>query len=433
MGEVCRVIGVLDNGAAGLSTQALQALREADLVIGGRRVLEQFREVLSPDVECRDLTGHLREVAQWITTAHDAARRVVVLASGDPLCHGIGGYLIERLGLPAIEVLPNVSLLQLACASLGQPWQDMKIVSVHARNSGEWLIGSGPEHALYPVLQAVGRVPLLGILTSPANSPDRLARLLVMEGVTDGLEMAVAERLQQPEQVIHDWAPVADFSETHFAEPNVVLVRRHQRPRQVRFGLPDTHYRQRKPDKGLITKREVRAVSLACLQLTDTSVVWDIGAGSGSVGLEAARLCPDGHVYAIEKNDEDARIALENRAAMAVTNYTLVHAKAPAGIDGWPTPDAVFIGGSGGELRELIRYCLARLADSGMLVMNFVTLENLALACDVLRTSALHWEVTQLQAARSRPILDMHRLQAENPVWIVCVAKSPEGTADDER
>ncbi len=425
MANVCRVIGVLDNGVAGLSASALQALQEAQLVIGSRRVLEQFQAILSHDVECRDLTGRLQAVVQWIVTAQDEGRRVVVLASGDPLCYGIGSYLIERLGRAAIEILPNISSLQLACSCLGQPWQDMKIVSVHARNSGEWIMGAGPEHALYPVLQAVGRDSLVGILTSPANTPDRLARLLMSEGLAQDVEMAVAECLRQPEQRIHDWAPVADFSQRHFADPNVVLVRRYKTAGQIRFGFPDTYYHQRKPDKGLITKREVRAVSLALLQLTERSVVWDIGAGSGSVGLEAARLCPDGHVYAIEKNEEDVRIAGTNRLAMRVTNYTLVQGKAPLGLDAWPVPNAVFIGGSGGELRELMRYCLDRLADFGMLVMNFVTLENLALACEVLRACGLSWEVTQLQAARSRPILDMHRLQAENPVWIVAVIKTP--------
>ena len=205
-----------------------------------------------------------------------------------------------------------------------------------------------------------------------------------------------------------------------FADLNVVLLwRTRALPREVLFGLPDAAYAQRQPEKGLITKCEVRAVSLARLQLHHDSVVWDIGAGSGSVGLEAARLCGQGHVYAIEKNAEDVAIAERNRRAFGLSNYSLVHGKAPAGLEAWPDPDAVFIGGSGGELAELIALCLRRLRPGGWLVLNFVTLENLAAAVEALKAAGARWDVLQLQAARSKPILDMHRMAAENPVWIV--------------
>ena len=200
-------------------------------------------------------------------------------------------------------------------------------------------------------------------------------------------------------------------------------------------------------------------MSLARLQLRADSTVWDIGAGSGSVGLEAARLCHRGHVWAIEKNAHDIEIIRQNHDAFRVANYTLVHDKAPAGMEAWPDPDAVFIGGSGGELAELIRLVLSRLKPNGHLVMNFVTLENLAMALETLKdvqsqgvgakqpaeagaekdshgahdstsndlgsaaasrsSKMLHWDVLQLQASRSRPILSMNRLAAENPVWLV--------------
>ena len=161
-------------------------------------------------------------------------------------------------------------------------------------------------------------------------------------------------------------------------------------------------------------------MSLARMQLRADSVVWDIGAGSGSVGLEAARLCRNGHVYAIEKNEDDAAIVQRNRLAMGISNHSLVHGKAPQGLQDWADPDAVFVGGSGGELAELIALVLKRLKPQGWLVMNFVTLENLAAAVEALKANGATWDVLQLQAARSKPILHMHRMAAENPVWIVC-------------
>ena len=147
--------------------------------------------------------------------------------------------------------------------------------------------------------------------------------------------------------------------------------------------------------------------------------MWDIGAGSGSVGLEAARLVHRGHVWAIEKNAAAAAQARANAARLRVTNYTLAIAKAPTGLDRWPDPDAVFIGGSGGELEALIQLCLRRLRVGGRLVMNFTALENLAKATRFLTRSGAVWDLAQVQCARSRPILEMHRLQAQNPVWIL--------------
>ena len=218
-----------------------------------------------------------------------------------------------------------------------------------------------------------------------------------------------------------------------FAPLNVVLLWRSRlRPQPVLFGLSDSAYRQRQPEKGLITKQEVRAVSLARLQLRADSVVWDIGAGSGSVGLEAARLCPQGHVCAIEKNEADVAIAQANHAAAGISNYSLFHGKAPEQLAHWPDPDAVFIGGSGGELQELIRLVLQRLRQGGRLVMNFVTLENLASATATLDELQADWDVLQLQAARSKPILHMHRMAAENPVWLVCAHKpAPQESIHD--
>lgn len=427
--QPCRVIGVLDDGAASLSPTALALLRRADVVVGGGRTLALLEDDIAPHAQRRDLTGQLSAVPGWIAAAREAGQTSVVLATGDPLCHGIASYLASRLCIEAVEVLPNLSTVQLACARLGLAWQDARIVSVHSKDAGEWQVGAEPGHGLYALAQSLRQHNRLLVLTSPDNTPGRIARLIVAEGLGDDFQMAVAERLCAPdERVVAELSP-HDAAQQTFADPNVVvLVRSQVRPQPVRMGLADSAYHQRQPDKGLITKQEVRAVSLARMQLRADSRVWDIGAGSGSVGLEAARLCPQGHVWAIEKNEVDFAIAGQNARAFGVSNHTLVHGKAPEGLDAWPDPDAVFIGGSGGELQELIALCLRRLRTGGWLVMNFVTLENLASATQALQAQGAVWDVLQLQAARSKPILHMHRMAAENPVWIVC-AQRGEGSA----
>lgn len=422
----CRIVGVHDNGVEGLTPGALAHLRSAEVVIGGTRTLAVFAETLPPHAERRDFTGRMREVPEWIRAAQERGQRVVVLATGDPLCHGIARFLQARLCIEACEVVPNLSIVQIACARLGLPWEDLKIVSMHGKDAGEWFEGAGPEHGLYPVLRAIERHDRLAIYTSPANTPNRLARLLLTECLHEEFQIAVAERLLLPdERIVED--SVEQVASQHFVEPNIVLLWRvAPRRREARFGLEDASFEQRRPGKGLITKREVRAVSLARLRLATDAIVWDIGAGSGAVGLEAARLCAEGHVYAIEKNAADVVIATTNRAQLAIRNYTLVHGRAPLGLDAWPDPDAIFIGGSGGELPALIRLCLRRLRPGGVLAMNFVTFENVAEAIALLKGEGVHWDITQVQASRGEQVQTLCRLAAENPVWILTAERYAE-------
>ena len=460
----CRIIGVLDDGAASLTPTALAHIRQADVIIGAERTLALFAGQFKPDARTFDLTGQLKAVPGWVEAARGARQSCVVLATGDPLCFGIAPYLAARLCTQALEILPNVSTLQLACARLGMAWQDVPFLSIHAKDAGPWQRGAGPSHGLYRLAQAVHAHDRLLVLTSPDNTPARIAELLRIEGLEDAVQMAVAENLLQPDEHVHALLSVDEAAGMTFAPLNVVALWRIQpRDNPVLMGREDESYFQRRPKGdgtgGLITKQEVRAVSLARLQLRADSLVWDIGAGSGSVGLEAARLCHRGHVWAIEKNAHDIEIIRQNHDAFRVANYTLVDDKAPAGMEAWPDPDAVFIGGSGGELAGLIRLVLFRLKPGGHLVMNFVTLENLATALETLKDvqaqgagakqpteagseepthgahdsvshdmgsaaasdagKALHWDVLQLQASRSRPILSMNRLAAENPVWLV--------------
>jgi len=441
------IIGVLDNGAEGVSPATLTLIAEAGVVIGAERTLALFAKNISAKAIQHDIAQGLSKVPVWISDAQTDDVQVVVLATGDPMCHGIGRYLINKLGSEHCEVVPNVSTLQLAFSRLGLAWQDAVIASAHSKDAGEWTNDAGPEHGLYPVLRSVQNAllsspqkkGLIALFTSPENTPDRIARMLVSVGLGESFTLSVAEALlTEDENIVRD-LPLSEAAAATFANPNVVILQRIENASRRKsgvtesslpvFGLADHTYVQRKPEKGLITKREVRAVSLARLQLHADSVVWDIGAGSGSVGLEAARLCPEGFVFAIEKNPADFAIAEQNRKNMAVSNYRVQHAKAPELLASWPDPDAVFFGGSGGELADLISVCLSRLKPEGWLVMNFVTLENLALATQTLKEKNAQWDVTQLQASRSQPILHMHRMAAENPVWIVCAQAQEQAQA----
>jgi len=416
----CHIIGVLDSGAAGMTQMALQLIQQADLLIGNNRTLGLFASDIKPDAETKDLSGNFTKIPGWIRSTLEQDKQAVVLATGDPLCHGIAHYLIKKLGSEQCTVVPNTSILQLAFARLGLAWQEARICSIHGKDTGEWSPDAGPDHRLYPLLHKIRQQELLTIFTSHENSPGRIARMLDACSLADDYEIAVAEQLLLPNEQIFGFMSIDEVKQRQFADPNIVILRPTSAPSpNVLLGLADECYQQRKPDKGLITKREVRAVSLAHLQLRPDSIVWDIGAGSGSVGMEAARLCPDGFVFAIEKNSDDAAIIQQNQQQFKLTNYRLTQAKAPQELEQWPDPDAVFIGGSGGNLEQLIDISLTRLKESGRLVMNFITLENMHSAITQLKKQNANWELCQLQVSRNKPILDMQRLQAETPVWII--------------
>jgi precorrin-6Y C5,15-methyltransferase (decarboxylating) len=420
--EPCSLIGILDDGWAGLSDQARARLASADLVIGVERTLQMVQPYLAAGAETKSMEGALTRVDGWILQARQQGKRVVALATGDPLCHGIATWLTAKMGPELFDILPNVSALQLAFARFKQTWHDIRIASCHRGDAGEWFSGATPQHGLYPLMRAIALQRRVASFTGPANSPARLARALLIAGYGEEITLSVACCLQTPQEQLFSTLTLTEAAQMDFPQPNVLLVENNS-PAQPLFGLPDQAYQQRSPDKGLITKQEARALSLAKLALRSDSLVWDIGAGSGSVGLEAARLASNGHVWAIEKNPADAANARANALHYRASNYTLCEGRAPALLDGWPDPDAIFIGGSGGELEQLITLSLQRLKPGGRLVMNFVTLENLASACATLSAAKAAWDVVQLQASRSQPVLDLHRMAAQNPVWIISASK----------
>lgn len=441
----CHIVGILDDGWAGLGDHARKRIRSAGAVIGAARTLDLVRAHIAADARLYDMDGVLAKVPEWVRTELANARSVIILATGDPFCHGLAAWLIDKLEAGGvqkhcIETLPAPSTLQLAFARWQKPWQDVCIASCHSKDAGEWQFGATPAHGLYPLMRAISLNARVFAFTGPENDPARLARALMTTGHGQA-RLSVACRLGLPDEAIFGELAPEQAAAICFPQPCVVLVERKSQTgaeaNLPAFGLDDLDYRQRSPEKGLITKQEARALSLAKLALRPDAIVWDIGAGSGSMGIEAARLTPQGHVWAIEKNADDAANAHANALRFRLTNYTLHEGKAPDGLADWPDPDAVFIGGSGGELAALIQIVLARLRTDGRLVMNFVTLENLTTAIDTLKQAgtqednaerqgrqSIQWDVVHLQASRSQPILDMQRMAAQNPVWIVTARKA---------
>ena len=426
-GNHCHVIGILESGIASLQAQVIQIIKDADLIVGSPRQTDLVAELVSDDCEVFSTVGNLGKTPEKVRNGLSAQKKVVILATGDPLCHGVGGYLLGKLGSDKVVIWPNLSALQLAAARTGTKWESLSIQSIHSGTIAEWNESATPEHGMYPLRQALEEAGPWGIFTAKGNGPDKIARMLIIEGLESEFVFDICCHLgAKEEQVILN--QTANFiQDQSYPDPNFVILKGTKAPQKKQlFGREEEEFALRKPDKGLITKKEVRATALGLMNLKSNSLVWDIGAGSGSVGIEAATLCSEGHVWAIEKNEKDFANVIANRKSFKLFNYSAFLGKAPETLESWLAPNAVFIGGSGGNLAEIIRHSFGALQTKGRLVAAFVTIENMHQAQTEIAKLTSNWGLVQLQVSRSKPILNMTRFEASQPVWLLWAEKEGE-------
>ncbi|MCK6521375.1 precorrin-6y C5,15-methyltransferase (decarboxylating) subunit CbiE [Myxococcota bacterium] len=386
------MITVVGVGVGGeLPPRSLAAVQAAQTLIGAAKQLALFPGVGDERI---DIVGRMGELKELLAARAD--RRNVVLASGDPLLYGIGVTVLRHF--PDAEVLTAPSSVAEAFARVKLSWSDAELISIHGRPMAD--IGT-----------ALDRAGKVAVLTGGENTPAAVGRAL---GDREGTAY-VCERLGAPDERVQT-LPIAELAAAVTAEPNVLLLVGPTRPRPVIPHTDDDQFEKKMPKKGLITKREVRTLSLAALGVRVGDLCWDIGAGSGAVAIELA-LLGAAKVYAVEKNEDACAIVRQNAAAFGALQVEVVHTKAPEGLDALPDPDRVFIGGSGGNIGELVTGALARCR--GKLVVNVATIENLADCVSALKAAKARWSVTQVAIGRSSPILDLTRFEALNPVWIV--------------
>lgn len=401
-----QIIGIGDDGIASLSPTSLSYIENADILVGGERHLSFFPGFTG---EKWPIQGGLPQLVDRLTMER-ATKNIVVLASGDPLFYGIGAYLTSKL--EGIQIHPFLSSVQLAFAAIGVGWQDADIISLHGKS-------------IRGLAQKVDGRSKVALLTDDLNTPQAIAKYLLDYDITE-YDLVVAENLGSQSQRIGRYG-LSELLDIEFSPLNVVILIKQKGKNSPSWslGIDDDQFAQRKPDKGLITKREVRVLSLSEMNLKVDSIVWDIGTCTGSMAIEAAKMAPQGQVFGIEKNEGDLENAHQN-ARKFRTDITFVHGKAPEGLDGWPDPDAVFVGGSGGEMAELLQLCANRLRVGGRIVLNAATIETLYEATQTFSKLGLATRITLVQTARSKPILHMTRFEGLNPIYIITAWKEED-------
>ncbi len=401
------VIGIGDDGCGSLTSRAANAAAAAHVLVGGERNLAFFPQFAGERIAIK---GGLEPVLDRVASLAEE-HQVCVLASGDPLFFGIGARVVARVGAEHVEVIPAPSAMQWAFARTGIAWDDATLLSVHGRSAEGFA-------------NRVRGVAKVAVMTDAESSPAALATRLLEYG-DDAWTAWVCERLGGPEERVRRFA-LADLAAARDIDPLNVLLLIRDATWRLPASIPYLHedaFAKRMPKNGLITKREVRLLSLGAMDLRPDSVVWDIGAGSGSVAVEAALLAPRGHVYAIEVDPEGVAICRDNIRTHGTDNVRVIEGRAPEALAGLETPDAVFVGGSKGSMDAIVEASLAALRPGGRLVVNAVTLENVGEAYAAFRARALDPEVTLVQISRGVPLARYQRYEALNPIHILAVAK----------
>jgi precorrin-6Y C5,15-methyltransferase (decarboxylating) len=309
--------------------------------------------------------------------------------------------------------------MQLAFARVKESWEDAYLTSLAGR-------------PFETIIDRIRTAEKVGLFSSDAYPPARLAQSLLDHGI-DYFRAYVCEHLGQPDERVTQ-ASLGELVDMTFDPLHVlILVRQPNRPdraakvgRYRLFGNPDHVYAQSQPKRELITQAEVRSIALAQLDIRPTSVVWDIGAGSGSVSIEAAQLASHGTVYAIEPDPGDLALIAANAESFGVPNVRSVAGRAPEALAGLPDPDAIFIGGTGRQVEPVLKAAYDRLAPGGRLALNVAAIDSLAAAHKTLKELAGEVLLWNISISRGIDQMDRARFQAVNPTFLLAVAKRPE-------
>ncbi|EAT14552.1 bifunctional cobalt-precorrin-7 (C(5))-methyltransferase/cobalt-precorrin-6B (C(15))-methyltransferase [Desulfuromonas acetoxidans] len=399
------VVGAGIEGQEGFSARALSLVRQARVLYGAPRLLELFGDL---DVEKVALSGN-DDLSQLVK---DQPGPVVVLTSGDPLFFSIGRNLLRNLPKDRLEFVPNVSSVQSAFSRIKEPWDDAVFISTEQRtlaDIGDRIIANDKA----------------AVLTDARHTPANIADELLRRGF-DGYTVYLCENLGTTQERIVK-TTVQELPTMQAAELNVlILIKRYDNTTpgdQPTLGIADGEFLTMKKQ---ITPEEVRVVALAKLQLRHDMVLWDIGAGSGSISIEADFLLPHGRIFAVERNIEYIKFLRENLNRFHPRNVRVVEGEAPSCLEDLPDPDRVFIGGSGGNLWELLEAVDGRLPADGRVVLTAMTLDTLVASSDFFGNSGYLVDVTTLNVARTSSNTDYKVFEAHNPVYIIVATKAQD-------
>lgn len=390
------LIGMGSGQPENLTLQGLAALRQADLILGARRLLAVLPAGCT---ENRAAAYRPDEVAELLQTS--GAENAVLVYSGDTGFYSGASSMMEKLEALGVRarVLPGLSSIQLLAAALGRPWQGWNLVSAHGRTCD-------------PVAECMQGRPTF-FLTGGSEDPATLCAQLAAEGFGD-MQGVVGQCLGTPEEKLFRGS-VKELAAGRFNSLSVLLVEAVEGLPRRAPGLPDEAF-----ERGDVpmTKQEVRAAVLAKLAVRPEDILWDVGAGTGSVSVELALAAPRGRVYAVECRPEGCALIKANREKFRTRNLVLVEGLAPDALSDLPAPDAVFIGGSKGSLAAIVDAALDKNPDA-RICASAIALETLSAAAAALTAKGRTVQVSQIAVSRAKAVGGLHLMMAQNPIYLI--------------
>ncbi|MCK5312721.1 MAG: precorrin-6y C5,15-methyltransferase (decarboxylating) subunit CbiE [Desulfobacteraceae bacterium] len=385
-------------------------INNANLLIGGTEQLKVFKNLNTKKLEIKNNLSFIVENIQKDMNSSN----IVVLASGDPLFYGIGSYLIKKIGKENVKIYSNVSSVAKAFSKINEPWQNAQLLSLHGDRSKNILkiFGSG----------IVSGKKMFCLLTDKKKDPAWIAQKII-DKKDLSFTMCVLERLETKEEKITWFEDLTKIKENKFLHPNIVILKKtpsspdSSNINQIYIGMEDHNFFC---EKGLITKSEIRSIVLSKLNFVSKShIFWDLGAGSGSVSIEASSLIPKGSVYAVEKNTDRINLIKSNISHFNTQNIKVIHAQLPDGLEKMPNPDRIFIGGGGKDLKTITEYAINKLLKNGIIVVNTVLIQNLESVATLMKDMGLKTKSISVQISRSKSMPYGDRFESLNPVWII--------------
>lgn len=387
-----------------LSRERADLIGAADVLVGGERLLSRFGQFSG---RMLTIKSPLQGIFQAIREEVLSGKRVVVLAEGDPGFFGIGRKVLEAFGEDQVILFPNVTSLQAAASRMKKTWDRIKTVSLHGRKD------------LRPLLRALAGNDLVGVYTDRSFEPGRIAQDLISRGV-ERFRMWIFENMGEENERAGCYE-LKEAGAGAFSHPNFLILERTAEPEiPIHFGMEDDLFIH---EAGLITKKEIRAVGLSNLQIDSFHTVWDLGAGCGSVSIEASRLAHEGSVFAVEKDPSRVNMIRENVRKMGACGIEVVHGTMPACLEVLPPPDRIFMGGGLGRGLESVRQAFSHLKPGGRMVIHVVLLGCLERVRGYLKTTGCDYSLTQVQVSRSKALAGDERLEPLNPVYIISIVK----------
>jgi precorrin-6Y C5,15-methyltransferase (decarboxylating) len=406
------VIGIGDDGLEALPTSVRELITSAEVIFATERTLEL---VPKTKAERHTISSDLNALVATIEKA--ANKRVVLLVYGDPMFYGLARYVCDKLGKERFVVLPHVSSMQLAFARVMETWEEAYLTDL-------------AKHPLDAVLEKVRTAQKVGLFTTDNCGPPQVAKALLDRRI-DYFTAYVCENLGARDERVTR-GKLDEIAAQQFDPLNVMILIRDpdapDRPRDAvgrrLFGNPDEAFLQSKPNLGLLTPAEVRAIALAQMDIAPSSIVWDIGAGSGSVSVEAAQMAHDGQVHAIEMDAEEHGLIKQNAERFGVANVSAVLGRAPEIFEELPDPDAVFVAGAGREVTRISQAAYKRLRPRGRLVVNTTSVDHLMELRETLKSSSADARVWMINLARGTDQLDRLSFEPLKPSFLLAVTKT---------